>query len=156
MAEVDCSGPSWSSSLSVVPISAACIKGFSSETLSPTISGMRMVNSSRQPDLFAARPDPEGPEYTLPDGPPPADFTDRIRGELEGTLARVREAASLPWQDLTATTLAEMRFNSIAGWLPRDEANALRTGFQIEMTRLYAIAAEQYERAQGAEGENPR
>jgi len=87
----------------------------------------------------------------LPDGPPPADFTDRIRSELEGTLARVREAASLPWQDLTATTLAEMRFNSIAGWLPRHEANALRAGFQIEMTRLYAIAAEQDEAQVAAE-----
>ena len=59
--------------------------------------------------------------------PPSADFIARIRDELTGTLTQVREAAALPWKDLTAATLAELQFNSIAGWLPEDEANALRT-----------------------------
>ena len=72
--------------------------------------------------------------------PPPADFIARIRGELNDTLARVREAAALPWKDLTAATLAELRFNSIAGWLPDDEANALRAAFQREINRLYLVA----------------
>jgi hypothetical protein len=46
----------------------------------------------------------------------------------------------LPWKDLTAATLAELRFNSIAGWLPEREASALRLSFEDEMNRLYAIA----------------
>jgi hypothetical protein len=44
----------------------------------------------------------------------------------------------LPWKDLTAATLAELRFDSIAGWLPQDEAAALRAGFHRELDRLYA------------------
>jgi hypothetical protein len=71
---------------------------------------------------------------------PPADFVARIRGELTDTFARVREAAVSPWKDLTTATLAELRFNSIAGWLPEDEASALRAAFQCEINRLYTIA----------------
>ena len=95
---------------------------------------MGLYRSSRQSDLFAAAGE------TLLQEPPPADFIARIRGELTDTLARVREAAALPWRDLTAATLAELRFNSIAGWLPDDEATALRAAFQCEMNRLYIIA----------------
>ena len=89
---------------------------------------------SRQPDLFTAAGQAHLQE------PPPADFIARIRDELIDTLARVREAAALPWKDLTAATLAELRFNSIAGWLPEDEASALRAAFQCEINRLYIIA----------------
>jgi hypothetical protein len=96
---------------------------------------MGTYRSSRQPDLFAAA-------QTLLQEPPPPDFIARIRGELADTLARVREAVALPWKDLTAATLAELRFNSIAGWLPDDEASALRAAFQCEINRLYAIAEE--------------
>jgi hypothetical protein len=94
---------------------------------------------SRQPDLFSAA------GQALLQEPPPADFIARIRGELTDTLARVHGAAALPWQDLTAATLAELRFNSIAGWLPSDEASALRAAFQREINRLYAIAEAQGE-----------
>ena len=73
--------------------------------------------------------------------PPPADFIERIRNELIDTLARVREAAALPWKDPTAATLAELRFNSITNWLPAEEAEALRQSFGREMARLWAIAA---------------
>jgi hypothetical protein len=96
---------------------------------------MGSYRSSRQPDLFAA-----AGQALLQEGPPPADFIARIRGELTDTVARVRQAAALPWKDLTAATLAELRFNSIAGWLPEDEASALRAAFQCEMNRLYIIA----------------
>jgi hypothetical protein len=41
--------------------------------------------------------------------PPPADFIARIRDELTATLARVREAATLPWKDLTAATISMPR-----------------------------------------------
>lgn len=70
----------------------------------------------------------------------PADFVERIRDELTSTLAMARAAAQLPWKDLTRATLAELRFNSVAGWLPSDEAERLRECFRREMTRLYTIA----------------
>ena len=95
---------------------------------------MGTYRSSRQSDLFA------GAGQALLQEPPPAEFITRIRCELTDTLARVREAGALPWKDLTAATLAELRFNSIAGWLPEDEASALRAAFQCEINRLYIIA----------------
>ena len=91
-----------------------------------------------QPDLFADQQ--TGPQGVLPFGleqPPPADFIARIRNELEDVLRTVREAETLPWPDLTRATLEELRFNATAGWLPADEAAALRTAFEAEMTRLY-------------------
>jgi hypothetical protein len=97
---------------------------------------MGTYRSSRQPDLFAVA------GQALLQEPLPTDFITRIRGELTDTLARVREAAALPWKDLTAATLAELRFNSIAGWLPDEEASALRVSFNREMNRLYAVAEE--------------
>lgn len=79
-------------------------------------------------------------EELLPAGfeRPPADFTARIRAELEATLATARVAERLPWPDLTGATLAELRFNSIAGWLPAAEAQDLRARFEAELARLYA------------------
>jgi hypothetical protein len=96
---------------------------------------MVRFRSGDQPDLFANGD-------ILPAEALSSDFIERIRDELTGTLAHVRDAAALPWKDLTAATLAELRFNSIAGWLPDDEARALRVNFQCEMDRLYAIAEE--------------
>ena len=52
----------------------------------------------------------------------------------------MREAAALPWKDLTAATLAELRFNSIGGWLPEGEASGLRAAFQCEINHLYLVA----------------
>ena len=100
---------------------------------------MTRFRSGDQPDLFAEAGDISAAEA------PPSEFIERIRDELTTTLARVREAAVLPWKDLTAATLAELRFNSIAGWLPGDEASALRLSFQREMNRLYAAGAEDVE-----------
>jgi hypothetical protein len=91
---------------------------------------MKNHRSGPQPDLFETQADLLEP--------PPADFVARIRDELTGTLARARGAAALPWKDLTAATLAELRFDSIAGWLPQDEAAALRAEFHRELDRLYA------------------
>jgi hypothetical protein len=45
----------------------------------------------------------------------------------------------MPWNDLTTATLAELRFNSIAGWLPPNEADSLRNDFRVELRRLYAV-----------------
>jgi len=107
---------------------AAKYQGFPRSGAEHTISGMGAHRSSRQPDLFAVA------GQALFQEPPPAELIARIRGELAGTLARVREARVLPWKDLTAATLAELRFNSIAGWLPEDEASALRAAFQWRST----------------------
>jgi hypothetical protein len=97
--------------------------------------------SNRQPDLFEpTRSSRDGGYAELLQEPPPTDFIERIRRELIDTLAMARDAAALPWRDLTAATLAELRFHSIAGWLPDDEANALRACFRHEMSRLYFIA----------------
>jgi hypothetical protein len=93
---------------------------------------MKNHQSLRQPDLF------ENP-VKFPPAAPPADFVARIRDELTDTLARVREAAALPWKDLTSATLAELRFDSIAGWLPEGEAVVLRAEFHRELDRLYAL-----------------
>jgi hypothetical protein len=91
---------------------------------------MARYRSTRQRDLF---------ESAVTE-PPPAEFIARVRDELNTTLVRAREAGTLPWRDLTTATLAELRFHSIARWLPADEAAALRADFQREMGRLYAIA----------------
>ena len=97
---------------------------------------MGRPQSSRQPDLFG------NANTAVMTEPMPAAFVERIRGELVGTLARARAAEIMPWHDLTAATLAELRFHSIASWLPAAEAEALRESFKIEMARLYAVAAE--------------
>ena len=86
---------------------------------------MKNHRSLRQPDLFEDA-------VKFPPAAPATDFVARIRNELNGTLACVREAAALPWKDLTAATLAELRFNSIAGWLPEEEAGALRAAHRME------------------------
>ena len=98
---------------------------------------MPRLRTNDQPDLFADLCGVALAEAL------PSDFIARIRGELTETLARVRAAAALPWKNLTAATLAELRFNSISGWLPDEEARTLRVSFQREMDRLYAIAEEE-------------
>jgi hypothetical protein len=101
---------------------------------------MATIRSARQPDLFAAANAVSGGGYAASlDEPPPADFIERIRSELQSTLALARGAMTMPWRDLTAATLAELRFKSIAGWLPADEASTLRASFAREMARLWEI-----------------
>ena len=95
----------------------------------------------RQPDLFSPQPSLFDQARSNEDAePPPEDFVRRIRAELEATLARAREAQALPWPDLTRSTLAEMRFHSVARWLPEAEALALRRAFAVELCRLYEKA----------------
>ncbi|MGH6902559.1 MAG: hypothetical protein ACREIR_07460 [Geminicoccaceae bacterium] len=94
-----------------------------------------------QPDLFADQETTrvERARHALE---APAEFVARIRAELEATLSTVRQAESLPWPDLTRATLAELRFHSIAGWLPQAEAVSLRDAFEAEMKRLYQLEDE--------------
>ncbi|MDA8051622.1 MAG: hypothetical protein M0002_16755 [Rhodospirillales bacterium] len=99
---------------------------------------MGKVRVAEQADLFAS----EQGQADAAQEAMPADFVERIRDELRATLARVRAADALPWRDLTETYLAELRFESVGGWLPQDEARALREAFGVEMERLYAAAGE--------------
>jgi hypothetical protein len=92
-----------------------------------------------QPDLFAEQETAHAGRAPVAPEQPPAEFVTRIRDELEATLSTVRQAETLPWPDLTRTTLAELRFHSIAGWLPEEEAAALREAFEAEMKRLYQL-----------------
>jgi hypothetical protein len=105
---------------------------------------MRPRRSSRQPDFFEPRQldlfEKDGRRLDAEE--PPADFVQRIREELLATLAKVRGAEALPWRDLTQATLAELRFHSIAGWLPEEEANALRSEFAQEINRLWEVSEE--------------
>jgi hypothetical protein len=117
----------------------AAHQGLSRLSARTTISGMRTDRSNRQPDLFARAADRLGAEHAVLEAPPPEDFVARIRDELVSTLAHVREAAVMPWNDLTTATLAELRFNSITGWLPAKEADSLRNAFRTELRRLYAV-----------------
>ena len=91
--------------------------------------------ASSQTELFADLAPPDAPVRTEFQVTP--EFVARIRSELNETLALVRDAELLPWPDLTRTTLAELRFNSLARWLPDAEAAMLREAFEAEMTRLY-------------------
>ena len=102
-----------------------------------------------QHDLFGdAEPDQKKASHGA--FKPPPEFVAKMRAELQETLRLAQQATLLPWPDLTQTTLAELRFNSIAGWLPKGEADALRAAFDAEMTRLYE--AEDNLRAGGSEG----
>jgi hypothetical protein len=92
-----------------------------------------------QLDLFANQETAPEERAAVAFEQPPAEFVERIRDELVAALGTVREAESLPWPDLTRATLAELRFHSIARWLPEEEASTLREAFEVEMKRLYQL-----------------
>ena len=90
-----------------------------------------MPRFAAQPDLFADL----GRDM---DDPMEREFIDGIRNELLTTLALARGATTLPWRDLTQSTLAELHFNSVARYLPEAETERLRAEFAVEMARLWA------------------
>ena len=92
--------------------------------------------------MFAPPPGDGGELASHAAEPPPADFVARIRAELVATVARAEEAESLPWPDLTAAMLAELRVRGILRWLPDGEAAGLGARFEVAMRRLYAAAGE--------------
>lgn len=105
-----------------------------------------------QPDLFAAAPgSATGSWVDQLDEHPGEAFIQRIRDELNATLALARGAATFPWPDLTRTYVVEMRVNSVSNWLPRAEAVALRRAFAAEMDRLYEAADEMRPDVAGAD-----
>ncbi|HTN11291.1 MAG TPA: hypothetical protein VL154_10000 [Acetobacteraceae bacterium] len=104
---------------------------------------MEHARLGEQPDLFTAPHDNPAARQPANGGlsePPDAAFVDGIRQELMATLAKVQAATDgLPWRDLTAAYLAEMRFRSVSRWLPATEAERLVAMFDAELDRLYAL-----------------
>ena len=97
----------------------------------PTRQTAGMPRFAAQPDLFADL----GRDM---DDPMEQEFIENIRDELLTTLALARGATTLPWRDLTQSTLAELHFNSVARYLPEAETERLRAEFAVEMARLWA------------------
>jgi hypothetical protein len=95
-----------------------------------------MARFAHQPDLFAAEPDPDNPAASL-DEPPDEAWIQRIRDELNATVALAQHSTKLPWGDLTKSMMAEMMFAGKLGWLPKAEADALRAALATELARLY-------------------
>lgn len=95
-----------------------------------------MARFAHQPDLFVADPDPDNPAASL-DEPPDEAWIQRIREELQATVALAQRSAKLPWGDLTKSMMAEMMFDGKACWLPKAEAHALRAALAAELARLY-------------------
>ena len=98
----------------------------------------------RQTALLAP---PQGELFAATDGTPDGDlatragvpdrFVDGVRAELNATLALVRDAAVLPWEDPSKAMLAEMRMRSMSRWLPQEERATLLAAFDGELDRLY-------------------
>ena len=71
----------------------------------------------------------------------------RQAADTEPTL----EVPNLPW----VATLAELRFHSVARWLPEEEALALCATFQAELDRLYAVLDGQADGGPAGDGGSP-
>ncbi len=86
----------------------------------------------RQPDLFGT--------HEAPAPPPPAngEVVAIIRARLHATLALVRSAATMPWDDHLAIIREDNAFRFGKDILPPEEGAALWAAFDVEMNRLYA------------------
>lgn len=89
--------------------------------------------SGTQLDLFAEPREPSPARAADP------LLLESVRRELAAMLETYRAAPRLPDGDLTKATVAELRFHSLARWLPEEEAKALITAFDAELDRLYAL-----------------
>lgn len=89
-----------------------------------------------QPDLFAA-------EATPTEDAPARDpaMAARIEAELAGELARLAALDRFPWPDLTASALAELRFDSLSRWVAEPRGAALRAAHAAALDRLCALHA---------------
>lgn len=97
-----------------------------------------MFSAPAQSDLFDAAAGDGGAAGPCSE-PPDEAFVDGIRRELRATLAKVDASSDrLPWADPTRAYLAEMRFRSIARWLPEPEARGLVHSFDEAIDRVYA------------------
>ncbi len=105
-----------------------------------------MARFAHQPDLFTAEPDPDNPAASL-DEPPDEAWIQRIREEMNATVALAQRSAKLPWGNLTQSMMAEMVFDGKVCWLPKAEAYALRAALAVELERLWDAEGEVWCRA---------
>ncbi|WP_216873885.1 MULTISPECIES: hypothetical protein [Roseomonadaceae] len=62
-----------------------------------------------------------------------------MRARLQATLALVRAAEDMPWDDHLAIIREDNAFRYGKDLLPAAEAAALWAAFDVEMDRLYAV-----------------
>ena len=91
-----------------------------------------------QPDLFAGT---EPPRAIAP------EIVEMTRQRLHATLALVKGATTMPWDDMLRVIREDNGFRWGKDLLPPEEGAALWAEFDREMDRLYAIM----NAAQGAE-----
>lgn len=65
-----------------------------------------------------------------------------LRARLQATLALVKAATEMPWNDLLAIIREDNAFRYGSAKLPPEEGAALWAEFDVEMDRLYAIMNE--------------
>ena len=92
------------------------------------------MSRSTQTGLFGTEPDLFGP-------PPPKSYAPslaKVRAEVNKVLEKARIAREMPW---TAKELAFWKtvFPQMTNWLPKDEAEQLRSAFMEEICRLEAV-----------------
>jgi hypothetical protein len=88
--------------------------------------------SAKQLDLFGS-----------PSPPPPSEaYLAEVRSRLHATLALVKAAQVMPWQDEMTIIHEDNGFRRAKDLLPPEEGAALWAEFDVEMDRLYAIMNE--------------
>jgi len=85
-----------------------------------------------QLDLFAAAEPPPAPERC-------PIFVAETRARLQATLALVKAAETMPWDDMLRVIREDNGFRWVKDVLPPAEGAALWAEFDREMDRLYAI-----------------
>lgn len=73
------------------------------------------------------------------DEPPDDEFLAHVRSRLHATLALVKSAEAMPWNDMLAIIREDNGFRYAKDFLPPAEGAALWAEFDAEMDRLYAI-----------------
>jgi len=86
-----------------------------------------------QLDLFAAAAAP------APASTPDPAFVEMTRQRLQQTLALVRGATAMPWDDMLRVIREDNGFRWGKDILPPEEGAAMWAEFDREMDRLYAI-----------------
>jgi hypothetical protein len=89
---------------------------------------MSRCDSPNQPDLFAIASGEEPAEESV---------LCLIRQELARMLAAAEAPGRTPWPDITAATVAELRFNAMAERLPPEEGARLRAAHDAALDRYY-------------------
>ena len=93
---------------------------------------------AQQSDLFG-NPDPTPARVVER---PSDEVVAIIRARLHATLALVKGAATMPWDDHLAIIREDNAFRFGKDALPPEEGAALWAEFDVEMDRLYAIMNE--------------